>query len=370
MKLTTAFITAAICAATASAKLQIVKGTDAMSILPATAQLGLKIEGASVNAAGELFAVDGSDVINLTDGAIALKGPGSAPVNSTSQLAGSRWLPNGSLVAGDAIGKKVYIVQKGQDPSNPMVLVQSKGFLQPNDIAVSSCGKFLYFSGMNYTATSVAGEHGELAWIDMRAPGTPLRKVSKEALAAAKVFRANGIEVIRSSKHGNKEFVYLTSAENKEFAVASTRIIRFEINPRTGEPSKGEVALDIGARLEKEGYITQANLTTVGMDPDGMRADAKGNLYMTLNAYGRVLRWNPDTDEAIMVELPTVAFPVNLEFGGKKGDELFVIGKCTGNEKPCVDKVVFDDKPVGRAYSMLNHLPYMKSRAARSMGRR
>ena len=335
------------------AKVSVLKAEDASADFPAALKFGTKIEGASVNAKGHLFAVDGSNVVSLSDGTVVLKGPGSAAEKPISFLAGSRFLKNGDLVATDAVGHLAFTVPKGADPNSPLTLVTSDKFLQPNDLAVTACGRFIYFSGMNYTSDSVAGEHGEVGWIDMFAPplSRSLKKLPKEILAAGQVFRANGIEIIEK---GGKEYLYLTSAENKADAVVSTRIIRFEIDKFTGEPKTPTVALDIGARLETEGVITQAELTKVGMDPDGMRADSKGNLYMTLNAFKSVLRWDIDEDKLTLVELKTVFFPVNLEFGGENGDDLVVVGKCEGNAKACVDRIKFEDKPVGRAFSILN----------------
>lgn len=353
MKFTKSFLATILFSVSTYASVKVIKAEDASAIFPAGLKLGTTAEGASVNAAGIIHATDGSDIINLKDGTIALKGPGFTGVNSTSLLASSRFLRNGDLVAGDAIGHKIFIVQKGQDPNKPSVLIESKEFLQPNDMAVTGCGRYLYFSGMNYTEDSVAGQHGELAWIDLWAKPEQrkLNKVSKELLAQGKVFRSNGIEVIDK---GGKEYVYLTSAENKGFAVVSTRIIKWEVDKSTGQPGNPTVALDIAEYLEQNNIVTKKELQTVGMDPDGMRADLAGNLYMTLNAFGAVLRWNTETGEGIYGNLTTVQFPTNLELGGANGDELYVVGKCVGNTASCIDVVKFGEHNVGRAFAYQN----------------
>lgn len=357
MKITSTFLSCILFAAStyANSKLTLIQAEDASSLLPAGKNLGPKAEGCSVNAAGIIHATDGSDIINLRDGTVALKGPGSAAANATSWLASSRFLRNGDLIAGDAVGHKVFLVQKGQDPKSPQVLFQSSKFLQPNDMAVTGCGRYLYFSGMNYTSDSTAGESGELGWIDMwKAPlSRTLNKVSKQVLAEGKVYRSNGIEVIDK---GGQEFVYLTSARNVNNSVVSTQIIKFTIDKATGEPKSPTVALDIGKYLEENGILSQADLTKAGMDPDGMRADLAGNLYMTLNAFKAVLRWNTETGEGVLAELKTVFFPTNLELGGQNGDELYVVGKCEGNKVSCVDVVKFGGHNVGRAFAYQNGL--------------
>lgn len=357
MKITSTFFTSIFFAATtyAAGNFTLIKAEDASSLLPAGKKLGLKAEGCSVNAAGIIHATDGSDIINLRDGTVALKGPGSAAANATSWLASSRFLINGDLIAGDAVGHKVFLVQKGQDPNSPQVLLESSKFLQPNDMALTGCGRYLYFSGMNYTSDSIAGESGELGWIDMwKAPiNRTLNKVSKQVLADGRVYRSNGIEVIEK---GGQEFLYLTSARNVNFSVVSTQIIKFTIDKVTGEPKSPTVALDIGKYLEENGIISQADLTTAGMDPDGMRADLAGNLYMTLNAFKAVLRWNTETGEGVLAELKTVHFPTNLELGGQNGDEVYVVGKCEGNKVSCVDVVKFGGRNVGRAFTYQNGL--------------
>ena len=244
-------------------------------------------------------------------------------------------------------------MQKGQDQNSPQVLIESDEFLQPNDMALTGCGRYLYFSGMNYTSDSIAGESGELAWIDMwKAPlDRKLNKVSKQALADAKVYRSNGIEVIDKA---GQEYVYLTSARNVKDQVVSTQIIKFTVDKSTGEPKNPVMALDIGKYLEENGVIPQAELTKVGMDPDGMRADVAGNLYITLNAFKAVLRWNTETGEGVLAELKTVFFPTNLELGGQNGDEVYVVGKCEGNKESCVDVIKFAGNKVGRAFAYLN----------------
>lgn len=359
MKFTRTLLTGILFATTtyayATGNVTIIKAEDASSVLPAGKKLGTKAEGCSVNAAGLIHATDGSNIINLHDGTIALKGPGSADVNATSWLASSRFLKNGDLIAGDAVGHKVFLVQKGQDPNSPQVLLQSNKFLQPNDMALTACGRYLYFSGMNYTSDSIAGESGELAWIDLwKEPlNRTLNKVSKKVLADGQVYRSNGIEVIEK---GGQEFVYLTSAQNVNNSVVSTRIIKFTIDKSTGEPKSPTIALDIGKYLEEHGVLSQADLTKAGMDPDGMRADVAGNLYMTLNALKAVLRWNPETEAGVLAELKTVYFPTNLELGGKNGNEVYVVGKCDGNKESCVDVIKFEGQNVGRAFSILNGL--------------
>lgn len=366
MKLTISSLTAVLFAVSVTAiappkpgKIPIIDAEDASAIFPYGLKLGSKVEGASVDAYGVIYATDGSNIINLKDGTIALQGPGSAEVNATSWLSSSRFCPrSGNLLAGDAVGHKVFYVQSGQKQTE--TFFHSEKFLQPNDMAISSCGRFLYFSGMNYTADSEAGVHGELAWLDLYAPpieyGSNLQKVSKEVLAQGHIYRSNGIEVI---DQGGKKYLYLTSAQNKNFTVVSTLVTRFELDT-TGEPKNPMVVLDIAKYIEErtQGQITQQDIIKAGMDPDGMRSDIDGNLYLTLNAYQKVLRWNPKTGDGILVNLKTVAFPTNLELGGSKGDEVYVIGRCVEKTtESCIDVIRFQDRCPGRAFTSLQKHP-------------
>ncbi|KAI5790583.1 hypothetical protein DFH27DRAFT_486093 [Peziza echinospora] len=323
---------------------------DAMAVYKFVKDTGLKIEGASVSKNGDIWATDGSNILNLKNGTIGLKGPGSPAENSLSQLASSRWLSDGRLIAGDAIAHKVYVAQKFYASNAFVTLFESKDFLQPNDIAVGSCEKVVYFSGMNYTANSTAGETGEVAWLDLRQPAASMKlnKVPKDVLAKAGIYRTNGIEVVTDPKTG-RDSLYVTSAQNVNFATTGTKLFRFDIDPRTGALGSPVEALDIKARLTKAGIPVNPD-----MDPDGMRSDLFGNIYMTLNAAQQVLRWNPTSGDIVHVNLTTVQFPTNLEFGGANGNELVVVGKCVGNKLPCVDTIAFSDKPVGRAWAMLN----------------
>lgn len=366
MKLTITSLTAALFAVSVTAKISIIDSEDASKIYPYGLKLGPKAEGASVDPDGVIYATDGSDIINLKNGSIALKGPGSYGDNPTSWLSSSRFLPqSGELIAGDAVGHRVFFVQKGQKTNQAETLFHSDKFLQPNDIAVTRCGRFLYFSGMNYTADSIAGVDGELAWLDLWGPtigyGQELHKVSKEVLAQGQVYRSNGIEIV---EQGGNEYLYLTSAQNKNFTVISTLVTRFELDKTTGEPKNPKVVLDIAKYIEEQtqGKITQQSIIKAGMDPDGMRADIAGNLYLTLNAYQKVLRWNTVTGDGVLVNLKTVAFPTNLELGGPKGDEVYVIGKCEGNKVSCIDVIKFKDSHPGRAFTSLQKLPKQRLR--------
>lgn len=360
MKLVISSLTAALFAVSISAqppqsdyKIPIIDAEDASTIFPFGLKLGSTAEGASVDAHGIIYATDGSNIINLKDGTIALRGPGSSP---TSLLSSSRFLPGNKLIAGDAVGHTIYSAQNANEIKT---ILQSAEFLQPNDIAVSSSGNTLYFSGMNYTADSVAGVDGELAWLDLSEYTPTLKKVSKEVLAQGQVYRSNGIEIIDQN-------LYLTSAQNKNFTVASTVVTCFELDT-TGEPKNPKVVLDIAEYIEKHtgGQFTQYEMVKTGIDPDGMRADIAGNLYLTLNAYQKVLRWNPKTGDGVLVNLKTVAFPTNLELGGPKGDEVYVVGKCTGNKESCIDVIKFADRHPGRAFTSLQQSKHRLSRRAR-----
>jgi gluconolactonase len=78
-----------------------------------------------------------------------------------------------------------------------------------------------------------------------------------------------------------------------------------------------------------------------------------GNLFVSLNAFRSVLKWNIHANPATstVIKLETVEFPANLELGGNEGKDLFVIGQCSGQNSACVDHYTHDI--TGRAFRNL-----------------
>ena len=205
--------------------------------------------------------------------------------------------------------------------------------LQPNDLAVSTLRPTLIFlSGQNYTADTVAGASGDLWTCD----GGNATQFNPNILAQADIHRTNGIE---TSPDGQS--LYLSSAVNVGGAVVTNRIYRLALNPATGK------------LLTKPPVIFYEFAgADAAIDIDGMRTDADGNLFVTRNGAGQIVKISEIGQLLSTITLPGMGGPSNLEFGGKEGKTLFAIGKCAANATVgCAASL--DTESVGKAFEAL-----------------
>jgi gluconolactonase len=304
--------------------------TCAINNIPIVNSMGSTIDGASVDSSGHLFAVNKTHMMNLTNPSI----PPIMTAGNLSFYASSRITRTLGILVGDATGHTVW-QKKGFDTQGQLFPPDAQ-MLQPNDMAITGDESRLYFSGMNYFADT-----GDLWFFDVSKAA--LHKVDLSE-SPTTLFRINGIEL-----SPNDTELFITSAENLNGSVVDAKIIRFEIDPDSGFPINPQVAFDLYETLTEKGLDPMK----AGMDPDGMRMDIKGNLFISLNAFQRVLKWNIYSDPALssVIELQTVTFPSNLELAGKEGKDLYVIGRCSDREKACIDHFVHDTP--GRAFSNL-----------------
>ncbi|KAI5842335.1 hypothetical protein BZA05DRAFT_206180 [Tricharina praecox] len=306
---------------------------SAASTYPGAALLGSTIEGCSVDSRGGMYAVNQTHFVSLTDASISkplLVGAGG----TESFFASSRWTCSMGALVGDAAAHKVW------KATGAATLFTEKGMVQPNDFTVSKCEKRMYLAGMNYTANT-----GDLWYYDV-AKG---KAVAVPVPVGTETFRMNGVELSPDDKT-----LYVTSAENNANAtqVLSAKIWKFKVDPATGIPSSPEVAIDLYKTLEA--MSPPLDPKTAGMDPDGMRMDSKGTLFMTLNAFGKVLVWdtNGPTCNAKVIDLETIQNPTNLELGGADGKTLVVVGRCRADlATSCVDS--YAHNTAGRAFTNL-----------------
>ncbi|CUS08805.1 unnamed protein product [Tuber aestivum] len=315
-----------------------VSATSAADKFPVIGQMGSSIEGASVNHKGELFAVNKTHFLSLKTGTSDPRNPRLVgPGDKTSYFASSRFTRSHHVLIGDALGHSIW-----QQDYNGTVkrrwhgrfakraytpfLINDK-LLQPNDFTINQAETYLYMSGMNYTATTQAGEHGDVWFYNIKT-GTH-KQVAKDVMRNAGIHRCNGIDLSPDDK-----YLYVTSGQNYNDTVISTKIYRFEIDPATGEPRNPTTVVDLYQVLANAGVKARER----GMDPDGMRMDIAGNLFITLNAIPGVLRWSTTIPgNATYIPLETVDAPSNLEFGGEDGKTLYIVGRCQDREKACVD---------------------------------
>ena len=91
---------------------------------------------------------------------------------------------------------------------------------------------------------------------------------------------------------------------------------------------------------------------TQAADIDGMRTDIKGNLYVTRNGGQQVVVFSPDKKVLFRIKL-NILKPTNLEFAGKEGKTMFIVGQCSDDiTKGCVD--TFENDIPGNAFTYLN----------------
>ncbi|ERF71483.1 hypothetical protein EPUS_00472 [Endocarpon pusillum Z07020] len=324
---------------------QIVKGVDLQ--LPPTA-FGGGIEGAAVNAQGDVFAVDyraagagpnkafgffsetegGTEsVLNLAANPIfnaSTEGVANPPL-----INGARFLKDGRILIADANNSRVLSVKDARSST----FCTDAAMLQPNDLALSvNIPEMIYLSGQNFTETTIAGQHGAL-WT---CAGSTAMQFPPALLAQADVHRTNGIETSPCGRH-----LYLSSATNVAGNVTANRIYRFNIHTPTG------ILISQTPSVFYE--FTGAD---AAIDIDGMRADVRGNLYVTRNGDGKIVKLSPEGQLLMTINLPGMGGPSNLEFGGAEGKTLFAVGSCKANATiGCAAK--FEGETVGKAFRLL-----------------
>lgn len=211
------------------------------------------------------------------------------------------------------------------------VFCEDPKILQPNDLAVlGGAGKptKIFLSGQGFEDDTVAGKSGDL-WTCEKGKAT---QFDPQILAKADIHRTNGIETSPDGKT-----LYLSSAANKGGKVVSNKIFRF--------------AIDNSGNLVKEAPKLFHDFTdSPDVDVDGMRSDTKGNLFVTRNGGKKVVKLSPKAEVLQEINFPSMQGTSSLEFGGPEGKTLFVVGKCTADEKSegCAGKIETDS--VGKAF--------------------
>ncbi|CAG8735265.1 28035_t:CDS:2, partial [Dentiscutata erythropus] len=199
-------------------------------------------------------------------------------------------------------------------------------FVMPNDLTISYSSGRIYISGQNYTNNTQKGDGG--LW---------LCEPDGQAKQLLSLGRTNGIELSPDEK-----FLYLSEAFNQNFVPISNKIWRFSVNATNGQISNQELFIDF-AQLDSSQRV----------DIDGMRCDMEGNLWVTRNGGGKVLKFSVDKELLLELNTEQTIHPANIEFGGKNGTTLFIVGKCKDDEnKGCVD--VFENSRVKGANFWLN----------------
>ncbi len=234
------------------------------------------IEGPAVDAAENLYAVNFKE--EGTIGIVDLKGNAKIFLRLPDESIGNgiRFDQNGDMFIADYVGHNVFRVKKGTKV--PEEFAHNPDMSQPNDLTIAPNGT-IYLSDPNWAENS-----GRIWMVD---------KNQKIILLEENMGTTNGIEV---SPDGKTLYVNESVQRN---------VWKYEINAD-------------GSLFNKTKFM---EFEDFGMD--GMRCDAKGNLYITRYDKGTVVIASPEGKIIKEVKLKGKK-PSNITFGGKNGKTCFV----------------------------------------------
>jgi len=307
---------------------------------------GAHIEGASVDPAGQLYATHfrdtsdssfngnavGRNVIGQID---LITGNTSAYFvgEANAVFNGMRW---------DHTGESVYLADVGQGKVVHLDIStkQSTTFCEgssmstlgaPNDLALSKTG-LLFLSGQNWDSVSGA------LWL-CKPSGVGH---AEAVLLEGGMGRTNGIAL-----SPDDSTLYLTEATGSPVSNASDaegqRIWKYLV------AANGSIS----NKTQFYNFALDPSTPEATVDSDGMRTDARGNLYVTRNGGSKISVLSPTGQLLKELSLPTIAAVTNLAFGGANGTTIYAVGRCSpagwGNGDACIDIINSDD--AGREWS-------------------
>lgn len=295
-------------------------------ITTTNSQFGPTIEGAGVNPAGDIFAVNygNSETIYQLGQVAPEQKLFYSDVNRGSLLNGIRFLNAQTAFIADATNHRVLklTVGPGNVVSNSEDYCRNANMLQPNDLTLSMTGT-VYTSGMRWLADT-NNTHGDI-WSCL-----PDGSVQRLELLG----RTNGIDLTP-----NEQYLYVSESYNRGGAAISQRIWKYRTNVIQGTIPTKTLFADF-ERLDN----------SVSFDIDGMKTDVRGNLFVARYGGRHVAVLSPEGEliGKIAVSFPN---PTNLEFGGPNGTTLFICGQCDQPGKGCVDQI--EVVVPGRSWTLL-----------------
>ncbi|RUP46726.1 hypothetical protein BC936DRAFT_146595 [Jimgerdemannia flammicorona] len=306
-----------------------------------SSHFGLGIEGASIDQAGNVYAVDwGTAATGYTIGQIYPKQKlvYSNP-NKIALYKGIRWLKTPSrpsnverqaLLVDTQLGiSRLTIFKNGVQKLE--TVCTHPNLTLANDCAISDTGD-IFISQQIWNDQTVIGDGG--VWHchqnDVNATAVPLFIGG----------RTNGIEVSPDDKT-----LYVSEAFNVAgLGPVSNILWHFTITKTKTGPKL----------TNKRVFVDFAKLdNTASVDIDGSRTDIDGNLYVTRNGGGGVYKFAPNGKPLLFIKtnFPT---PANLELAGKDGKTMYIIGPCDGSngvDKGCANQ--YRARLPGKAWSKL-----------------
>jgi sugar lactone lactonase YvrE len=222
-----------------------------------------------------------------------------------SQFNGLQFDPiSGDLIAADYGTHKLLIL----DPENGNVkgvfcdLSSLTTIQTPNDLTLTSDGQLAFLSGMDW-----AKGVGEL-WACFKG-GNPI-SLSKSLSSSS-----NGVQLSMDEK-----FVFVSQAKTGTGS-PNSHILKIGIEvsraSKTVQVVSRDVLIDFNS-ADKSG----------GVEVDGMRIDAKGDLWAVRNGGGRVDRISTSTGTVLQSVKLNMLYPTNIAFGGHDGTLVYVVGRC------------------------------------------
>lgn len=291
-----------------------------------TSQFGPTIEGASVNPAGEMFAVNYGTI--ETPYQLGHVFPQQKlfyrDTNEGSFFNGIRFLNSATAFVADTRNHRVLRLVLGPDNvviSNDNYCTDTR-MIQPNDLTLSKTGT-VFTSGMNWVADTDDTD-GDI-WSCL--PDGSVRQL--EVLG-----RTNGIELSPDEKH-----LYVSESYNTDGDPIVQKIWRYNTNIEQGTISTKTLFADFE-------FIDN----TAFYDIDGMKTDINGNLFVARYGARQIAIFSP---QGALIGKIGLNFPnsTNLEFGGPTGTSLFIVGQCEQEGKGCVDRI--EVNAPGRSWTML-----------------
>ncbi|NVK52467.1 MAG: SMP-30/gluconolactonase/LRE family protein [Flavobacteriaceae bacterium] len=240
------------------------------------------IEGPAVDRDGTLYAVNYKE--EGTIGKVAANGKASLFITLPKGSIGNgiRFDKNGTMYIADYTKHSILQIKKGE--TTVQIYAQDTTMNQPNDLAIAPNG-ILYASDPNW-----ANNSGNL-W---------MARNNRLVLLESNMGTTNGIEVSPKGK-----FLYVNESVQR-------KIWRYEIDANNKPKNK----------------TLFTSFTDFGLD--GMRCDAKGNLYVCRYGKGTVVMLSTEGKIIREIQLKGTK-PSNITFGGKNLQQCFVTMADRGN---------------------------------------
>jgi sugar lactone lactonase YvrE len=255
------------------------------------------IEGPAVDADGTLYFVhfkkNGQKIGKISRLKAGAKKSEPLPDLTGGSIGnGIRFDKQGRMYVADYPNHNVLKFEKGQTKATVFFTTRERPngapkFNQPNDLAIAADGT-LYASDPDFNANT-----GRIWRIVRDAQGEAVGEImAAQGLITPSMGTTNGLDLSPDDKT-----LYVAESNTK-------KIQAYRID---------------GTTLVFERTV----IPLPGSDPDGLRTDAQGRIYVARNGGKEVIRFKPDGSEPLSIKTSGTR-PSNLTFGGPDGKTVFV----------------------------------------------